>query len=164
CYDENNDGKFAEGMKLANHYLQRKGYRLPTSAEWEYACRAGATTSRYYGESDELLRHYGWYLLNSEQHSWPVGSLKPNDLGLFDMHGNVWNWCQDSESIYAQVQQGKLAEDTDDQILVSGAERRMLCGGSFGRQAVSIRAAFGLRVLPSYRGNDVGIRPARTIR
>jgi formylglycine-generating enzyme required for sulfatase activity len=164
CYEPTKAEEYADGMRLAPHYLARTGYRLPTSAEWEFVCRAGATTSRYYGESEGLLQHYGRYLLNSAQHSWPVGSLKPNDLGLFDMHGNVWNWCQDSDRAYALVQQGKIMEDNDDLTLVTNAERRMLRGGSFGRQAVSIRSAFALRVLPTYRGNDVGLRPARTLR
>jgi serine/threonine protein kinase/formylglycine-generating enzyme required for sulfatase activity len=164
CYEPNKAGEYADGMRLAPHYLKRTGYRLPTSAEWEFACRAGAMTSRYYGESEGLLHHYGWYLLNSAQHSWPVGSLKPNDLGLFDMHGNVWNWCQDSDRAYALVQQGKIMEDNDDLTLVTNAERRMLRGGSFGRQAVNIRSAFALRVLPTYHDNDVGLRPARTLR
>src|SRR5438094_7675754 len=84
-----------KGMTLPADYLQRSGYRLPTEAEWEYACRAGAVTSRYYGESEELLGKYAWYGSNSAGHTWPVGMLKPNDLGLFDMHGNVYTWCQE---------------------------------------------------------------------
>jgi formylglycine-generating enzyme required for sulfatase activity len=79
------------------------GYRLPTEAELEYACRAGAVTSRYYRQAEELLAEYGWYLKNSKERSWPLGGKKPNDLGLFDMHGNVWNWCQESYQGYYAV-------------------------------------------------------------
>jgi formylglycine-generating enzyme required for sulfatase activity len=84
-----------EGMKPPADFLKRTGYRLPTEAEWEYACRAGADTSRYYGSSETLLQHYAWYLANAEDHAWPVGMRKPNDFGLFDMHGNASTWCQD---------------------------------------------------------------------
>ncbi|HKA08201.1 MAG TPA: formylglycine-generating enzyme family protein, partial [Gemmataceae bacterium] len=96
CYLPNPHGKYAEGMKLAPDYLQRRGYRLPTEAEWEYCCRAGTSTARYYGRSEELLPKYAWSLRNAKEHAWPVGSLKPNDFGLFDMHGNAWSWCSDS--------------------------------------------------------------------
>lgn len=75
---------------------QRLGYRLPTEAEWEYACRAGTTTPRFFGYSDELLPEYAWCLENSRrglQH--PVGHKKPNDFGLFDVYGNTIEWCHD---------------------------------------------------------------------
>src|SRR5439155_24158733 len=85
-----------DGMKLPDNYLDRRGYRLPTEVEWEYACRAGADTARPYGRGTELLRQYAWFLKNSRQHAWPCGRLKPNDLGLFDVLGNVWQWCDDA--------------------------------------------------------------------
>ena len=102
CYEPNDSGEYGEGMKPAADFLDRTGYRLPTEAEWEYACRAGAATSRYYGRSEELLVRYAWYSVNSKERTWPVGSLRPNDLGLFDMHGNVWNWCQDQLVVTVQ--------------------------------------------------------------
>ena len=83
-------------MKLKENYLSLTGYRLPTEAEMEYATRAGAVTSRYYGETEELLAKYAWYIKNSKEKTWPVGSLKPNDLGLFDVQGNVFTWCQEA--------------------------------------------------------------------
>src|SRR5207302_665743 len=87
--------QYAAGMRLSEDYPSRTGYRLPTEAEWEYACRAGTITSRYYGEADELLGSYVRFGENSGQKLWPVGGLKPNALGLFDMLGNALEWCQD---------------------------------------------------------------------
>ena len=95
CYLPNEDGAYDEGMTIPADVLKRTGYRLPTEAEWEYACRAGTITSRYYGLSIDLLGKYAWYQANSQDHAWPCGSLLPNDLGLFDMLGNVYEWCQD---------------------------------------------------------------------
>jgi formylglycine-generating enzyme required for sulfatase activity/tRNA A-37 threonylcarbamoyl transferase component Bud32 len=100
CYLPDRHGKYTTGMRLAPDYLQRRGYRLPTEAEWEYCCRAGAGTPHCYGRSEELLPKYAWSVRNSREHSWPVGTLKPNDFGLFDMHGNAWCWCLDGYLSY----------------------------------------------------------------
>ena len=162
CYLPNPDGKYGEGMKLAPAYLQRTGYRMPTEAEWEYACRSGATTSRYYGESEELLPKYAWHQRNAAARSRPVGSLKPNDLGLFDMHGNVWSWCQVRFKDYATGNGDTAIEDKDDALTIFRGERRVVRGGSFTYLAVTVRSANRGGDVPAYHHNSVGFRAART--
>jgi formylglycine-generating enzyme required for sulfatase activity len=160
CYETNQQ---SDVTKLKEQYLSLLGYRLPTEAEWEYACRAEALTSRYYGKSEELLGKYAWYGSNSRARSWPVGSLKPNDLGLFDMHGNVWTWCQEQIKDYP-VSQGRSAiEDTEDSLIINNRERRAVRGGSHSNDALTERSAFRGGYTPALQSHQVGLRPARTI-
>jgi formylglycine-generating enzyme required for sulfatase activity len=156
------DPEYKEGMKLARDYLRRRGYRLPTEAEWEYACRAGAVTSRYYGETVELLEQYAWYDKNAQERAWPVGGKKPNDLGLFDMHGNVWTWCQEGFKNYSQRQGEKALEDKEDNLSINMQEGRVLRGGAFYHRAEAVRSAYRDRNVPAVRTAAVGFRPART--
>jgi serine/threonine protein kinase/formylglycine-generating enzyme required for sulfatase activity len=150
--------------RLKENYLSLDGYRLPSEAEWEYACRAGATTSRYYGESAELLGKYAWYSGNSGERSWPVGSKKPNDLGLFDMHGNVWSWCQESYKDYPEAKGDKVFHDREDTLGIEATRYRASRGGSFDSPATDVRCAFRHGEFPLTRYFNGGFRPARTIR
>jgi serine/threonine protein kinase/formylglycine-generating enzyme required for sulfatase activity len=162
CYETDRQGRV---VKLKGNYLSLTGYRLPTEAEWEYACRAGAVTSRYYGETEELLPDYGWYYDNSGrgERTWPVGSKRPNDLGLFDTHGNVYNWCQDRLKDYSAPKSNDI-EDREDGMDIVATAGRVLRGGSFTHRASSVRCAYRHEAVPGDRGDNVGFRLARTFR
>jgi formylglycine-generating enzyme required for sulfatase activity len=153
-------GESQEGTALSSGYLKRKGYRMPTEAEWEYACRAGALTDRYYGHSEALLGKYAWYQSNSSDRAHPVGSLRPNDLGLFDMLGNVAEWCLDRDIDVPAAQLRKPREDAEYQ----GGTARLLVyrGGAFSHIASNVRSDVRRGRDPSTRSTDVGLRLART--
>ena len=149
--------------KLKANYLSLSGYRLPTEAEMEYATRAGATTRWYFGETDDLLPKYAWYQKNSQMMTWPVGSLEPNDLGLFDMQGNVFSWCQESYKKYPKAKADEPVEDTEDILAVISTESRVLRGGSFGHHPSNVRSASRNGNVPSNRNFGYGFRVARTV-
>jgi hypothetical protein len=148
------------GMTLPANYLDRTGYRLPTEAEWEYACRSGSTTARFFGSSVELLPRYAWYVKNSNEQAWPVGTLMPNDLGLFDVYGNAVEWCQDTFAEDYDKSPGKNDQDR----IVDVSHERLQKGGAFSQIASGIRSAVRSWTAPDIYSSRTGFRIARTIR
>jgi sulfatase modifying factor 1 len=122
------------------------GYRLPTEAEWEYACRAGSTGERY-GELEAIA----WYEGNSGKGTPPVGQKLPNAWGLYDTLGNVWEWCWD---LYGEYPQGAVSDPTG----ATGGGRRVMRGGSWSDSADGGRAAFRNAWHPTNRSSNVGFR------
>jgi len=156
CYLPNERGEYAKEMTIPADALRRTGYRLPTEAEWEYACRAGAGTSRYYGLSIDLLKAYARYQPNSQDHACVCGTLLPNDLGLSDMLGNAWEWCQERWTDY---QPGRADSPIDN---IIDDSHRLIRGGSFTRPPSSVRSADRYGGAPSMGIFNEGFRPART--
>ncbi len=134
-----------------------RGYRLPTEAEWGYACRAGTTTAYCFGNDPDQLHGYAWYgkSLNSGS-THPVGQLKPNDWGLYDMHGNVWEWVRDWYGKYA----ARIVSDP--QGSAEGASR-VVRGGGWYVVAQNCRAAFRYDFAPDLRDGSLGFRLARSV-
>ena len=129
-------------------------YRLPTEAEWEYACRAGTATVFSFGNEVDKLGEYAWYWDNSVGKTKPVGKRQPNAWGLYDMHGNVWEWCQDW---YGDYPSNSVADPKGP----DNGRNRVLRGGSWGGNAWSLRSAFRSRHDHDLRYYDIGFRVAR---
>jgi formylglycine-generating enzyme required for sulfatase activity len=163
CYDPKG-GVYGPGMKAKDKFWELQGYRLPTQAEWEFACRAGTVTSRYFGSSDQLLPHFARFAANSQHHVWPTGTLEPNDFGLFDMLGNAAEMCFDLSSEYL-MRPGTVVEDAPT-TAVSANDRHILRGGSFSTNEAGLFSGRRSDVLldPTSRDSVRGFRPARTYR
>ncbi len=161
CYIQ--EQGFAEGMLLLPDYLQRIGYRLPSEAEWEYACRAGTTTSRYFGQTERLLSDYAWYTKQSgNERLLTVGSLRPNAFGLFDMYGNLMEWCQERHNSYGTNTEIVLDKELPEKI--SNSSRRVMRGGSFTAGAVNVRSSNRSSSTAATPVFSAGFRVARTYR
>ena len=161
-YLPNEAGAYAKGMSMPADVLQRRGYRLPTEAEWEFACRAGALTSRYYGHSIALLGAYARYSDNSKEHAWNCGGLLPNDLGMFDMLGNAYEWCQGGPIDFGPQKNGTTNSMID--ILPDlSADVQFLRGGTFFHRPAVVRSAYRYWWIgPATQDITNGFRPSRT--
>jgi formylglycine-generating enzyme required for sulfatase activity len=130
-------------------------YRLPTEAEWEYACRAGSKAAYCFGENVMSLGDYAWFSVNSQERTNPVGEKKPNAWGIHDMHGNVWEWCSDW---YSRYPKGPVTDPLGPR---SGVER-VIRGGSWNLRAAFCRSAGRPTSKPSSRYDYLGFRVAMT--
>ena len=131
---------------------EKKRYRLPTEAEWEYACRAGTATVYYSGKDKDMLDAVGWYVENSGNQSHPVGRKQPNAWGLYDMHGNVSEWCAE------RLPDDKEGDSRSAQLSSEENALRDLRGGSWGLNASDCRSASRLRNAGTSRYFDLGLR------
>ena len=131
------------------------GYRLPTEAQWEYACRAGTTTRFSCGDSQKFLKEYAWYYMNAKQKTHPVGELKPNAFGLHDMHGNVFEWCWDGFDFNSNYYSRSPINDP------RGPEQstaRISRGGSFLHPGAAVRSAWRCLSSPDSTAKLSGFR------
>jgi formylglycine-generating enzyme required for sulfatase activity len=150
CYKRTKDGL----LEFVPDYRKRTGYRLPTEDEWIYACQAGSRTLFSLGEADEeLASQYAWWVRNGQAggvpRCFPVASLKPNDWGLYDMHGNVQEWCQE-----VPTTPGALLND-----IVAGGR-----GGSFFSDLRSLAWDQPFMLGRKSGAKNIGFRPARSLR
>jgi formylglycine-generating enzyme required for sulfatase activity len=141
------NGKFGAGK-----------FQLLTEAQWEYACRAGSTTRYCFADDESELGEYSWYAANSDRKTHPVGEKKPNAWGLYDMHGNVWEWCQDwwKDGYYKE-------SPVDDPTGAATGSHRVFRGGSWLSPAWSCRSAIRYNYMPGDRGDVLGLRVSRVL-
>jgi len=153
--------RWEEAVEFCKKLSSKEGrrYRLPTEAEWEYACRAGSTSLYCYGDDGADLRTYAWYSVNSydgvERYPRQVGSKRANSWGLFDMHGNVWEWCQDwyGEDYYE-------SSPTEDPTGPKSGSLRVFRSGSGDCGSWGCRSAARTALKPDDRGDFLGFRVA----
>jgi formylglycine-generating enzyme required for sulfatase activity len=145
-------------IKHRTFHPDRAGFRLPTEAEWEYACRAGTTTTFSFGCDPALLKFFGVYLSEeSGRTPYPGGTKMPNLRGLFDMHGNVWEWCQDTKATYPAT------EKQIDPIGQAEINNRAYRGGSYDNYTKHHRTACRIFELPDLSFPYLGLRVVCTL-
>jgi formylglycine-generating enzyme required for sulfatase activity len=173
CYPE----KVGPGMVLAADARERPGFRLPTEAEWEYFCRAGTETARAWGDSAELLPRYAWASLNSDNRAHPPGGRLPNEFGIFDALGNVWEWCHDGPagafphvpmpSYPAGTKEHPAGDPGRTETLagdsIETATWRLLRGGAFSYAPEKVRSAHRDWIGSLENREFLGLRVVRTI-
>ncbi len=143
------------GRQTVKWNSEADGYRLPTEAEWEYACRAGTDTAFSFGDDPTILGKYAWYKKNAKDIN-PVGAKLPNPWGLHDVHGNVWEWCWDWYSPY-------LSESMIDPGGPSSGLQRVVRGGAYWNVSGNLRSAHRGWNVPVFRSSRFGFRCVRSL-
>ena len=149
-----------EDAQLYCKWLSKKDgrkYRLPTESEWEYACRAGTQTTYSFGNDEEKLGDYAWYSANSGKRTHPVAKTKPNAWGLYDMHGNALQWCEDRFGDYPR---GEVSDPPGREV----GPGRVYRGASWDFPPQFCRSSLRLWNVPTCRGNELGFRLAVSVR
>jgi serine/threonine protein kinase/formylglycine-generating enzyme required for sulfatase activity len=168
CYNE----RLVAGLILHPDALKRRGYRLPTEAEWEYLCRGGCVTSRSFGESEALMPAFAWTWLNSGDQLHPVGMLLPNEYGLFDLLGNSFEWCHDGQhknkhGAYPPYPEGTKEHPSGDpdgpRRTVDNDTWRIMRGGAFCYAPAMARSASRYATFTTLTHPYTGFRVVRTI-
>ena len=131
--------------------LTGKRFRLPTEAEWEYACRGGKKSRGYKYSGSNTIGDVAWYDGNSSDVTHPVATKSPNELGIYDMSGNVWEWCQDWYGDYSSAAQTNPTG-------ASSGGSRVCRGGRWGSNAWSCRSSIRGGSTPGFRSSDDGLR------
>jgi len=144
-------------QKLSSLNKGRYHFRLPTEAEWEYAARSCGRPEKFSGSSDLDLDELAWYYANSGMTTQPVGLKQPNHLGLYDMSGNVYEWCLD---VYLEDAYKKHAEKNP--VIKKESSRRVIRGGSWSNSAHELRCSYRAHVYPDFKGNYIGFRVVMT--
>jgi len=147
-----------EFLRRVNERTSCATFVLPSEAQWEYACRAGGEGKWCFGDDESALARHAWYLANCRSAPRPVGAATPNAWGLYDMHGNVWEWCEDA------WHENYVGAPTDGSAWTSGGDaRRVRRGGSWYDSSWLARSAYRLGFSPDFRAENLGFRPARLV-
>ncbi|PZC53122.1 hypothetical protein LH53_00730 [Mesotoga sp. TolDC] len=153
-YDSNGNLLDKDG-RVTTDITKVLGYRLPTEAEWEYAARGGNKSKGYKYAGSDNVGDVAWYSSNSGSKTQEVGKKAPNELGIYDMSGNVWEWCSDWYGGYSSSAQTNPYNNS--------GSYRVFRGGSWDRNATSVRVAYRSYLSPAGTRNGLGFRIARTV-
>ena len=148
---------------LAENYLSRKGYRLPSEAEWEFCSRGGLLSAYPSGDTSHRLNLFEWFASNSENRPHPVRERMPNAFGMFDMLGNVREWCMERYESEFPRPRAEINPDIEDQRIVDRSDYRLVRGGDFESNAIELRYTHRQPLNGYKRRGTIGFRVVRTL-